>query len=339
MTAPWNKLFELIESGKKCCLAKNLSKEPGKEMHVMKICDATIINKFVADNSGSDIVDTMSLDPGSKFVICVIPSTTKLFVNLVCCNVTMANTMNEIREKISSHGIAIEGGFKVQNATGLSRPLGSYQGFNGQGQEYTSITEDKDPSATYFVVDNYSNIHFLRRDELNNFIPQGIKLQYVRGQELFRDGRPVINTSVMKDLEYQGQNVSGSDVVINYAKKEISFGGQSHSLLDTTIKMKYLPFFYLGEYVVIARDSQNNIIIFYHPNIDWFNLQLLLSSLDVHDAIITCNAFEITQGHVMWKEDNIQTSNGKEYNLNRYNHTDFIGRTDEPVNNVIVFSS
>jgi len=196
--------------------------------------------------------------------------------------------MNAIHEKISSNGIAIEGCFNVKNVNGQIFPDGMYQGVNLNRSNTNSVKN----SGTE-ITDQLQSGYFL----VDNFSTY----HFLTKEEI----------NLFKPIGVSVQMVHGYLLCKD--------GQPAKGLFEVLLIPK------LGGKMIIATDFNDDLIIIYHPNTDYFNLMLLLHSLNVKNCILICNG---DKGHMLWKE------NG----MNHYNKTDFIGDTTEIVNNVVVFT-
>ena len=334
MADMWNIFAQYLKLNYKCCLLKELNSEPNKQIFVAKICNIKSINIFYKTyQSKQNLVDTLYLDPNTKFVIMAIPKSTKFLVNLFCCNLSMEN----IYSRLSTHGIAIEGCFKIQSKTNI--PKGEYSGFDPQTKK-SFIKKNKiiDNYASYLVIDNYQIIKILDENELSTYKTTGINTQYVQGRKLFENSQPIIPINQMKNVIIENipdlpkGKISGENVIIDYSNLKLKLKINNieteidFNKIGSEIKFEYEQFFILKSILVIAIDINSNILMFYHPKIDYFNMALLLQLFNIKDAIAICFS---PNAHIIWKEAG----------LNTYNKTDFIGNTTDNISNVITFSS
>ena len=202
--------------------------------------------------------------------------------------------MIDIYNKISTHGLILEGCFTIQKGLNYYHE-GMYSGNKLQNDAeslFRSTDGDVDNISAYLLIDNHTNIHLLDKTELEKFVPTGLNVQYVRGVTLCKNGVPTVSLEQMKYVNWNGKVIPGSKVVLNYRTKQIIIDTESVPFeeIDRSITMVNQGFFSLSGKTVIARDQEQNIIIIYHPNIDLFNLQLLLHTLNVTDAILLCES-------------------------------------------------
>ena len=309
---------------------KNLNTSTGKEIYVAKICNATLINDFYKRKQAEKklVEDTLYLDPNTKFFMAFIPQSTSLLINLFCCKTTMADVHN----RLSSHGLALEGCFTIEPQTML--PAGMYAGYNIHTNKLFKSkmpSENRDPS--YLVIDNHKLLRIMSHKEFMAYQPTSIALQYLQGYRLFQNGKPFIPLDTMKNISTNipglPNNIPGSNVVIDYENLKLKIRNRevNFSEIGSKVKFVYSSLFDMNNgLLVVSTDSNNNIMIIYHPKIDYFNMMLLLSIIGCKDAILVCNA---PNANIMWKETG----------LNRYNKTDFMGNPAQIISNVITFSS
>jgi hypothetical protein len=247
----------------------NLSLDSQKEIMVAKICNQDLNNVL---GTKSLIIDT-----NHQLFMAFIPATSKIFVNLFCCNITM----EDIHKKFTNFGLAIEGCFNIEKISNLPN---FYRGYNFLDDNYILTMQGVKQSLpkAYLVVDNHRIQKIVSEAELSTYKPIGVNVQYIEGLSLYENGRP------QKSL--------------------------------TSLDKKLLGC------LVLAIDKSNNIIIFYHNQLDISNVFQILNAFDCQNAILLCAS---ANAHLIWKRDG----------QNTYNQSDFIGNPVETVSNVMTFSA
>ena len=340
----WDSFHQYLEQQNNiCCIVKNLSQKNDNPIYVSKICDSNLLRNYFKDNFISN--DLPYLDPKSKIFIAVIPKGSQTFINLFCCKMTMEN----IHSKISDYGMALEGCFNIEPITML--PL-LYQGY-----DYSSVTKNITPilknprdikdfelittssqeiitEQAFLVIDNHTNISIIDGQQFLAYKPKGINVQYVEGKRLFRDGNPIIDLDLIKNVIVKNasglsREISGSHVNIDYDHLKIIINGNNiFNFSDIGNKINFVnqDFFEMnGGALVFGTDKNNNLFIIYHRHIDFYNMILLLKAFDCNDAILLCNK---SDANIIWKESGSNT----------YNKTDFIGNPKKILSNIITFS-
>lgn len=324
-------------------IIKNLNEEPGKEIYIGNFCGSSIINKFfIHKREGKKLVDLPYLDPKTNFVFVFVPKTTKLFINLFCCGTTMTN----VYKKLDKYGLAVEGCFDIEP---LSRtPRGLLSAIDINDKMIKKNIKSHLYNDGYLLIDNHKTLKIVDSKEILSYKTTDISMYYIQGLILYKNGEPFIPINRMKDIIIKGVpglvdgKIDGSNVVIDYQNLKIKIGslqeikprlgdkinGTDLKFSDIGSRVKFVDndFFELSGFLVIGIDKNGNIIIFYHPRIDFYNIMLVLNIFNCDDAILICKSPSI---HLMWKE------NG----LNTYNKTNFIGNPGDIISNVITFSS
>lgn len=236
--------------------------------------------------------------------------------------------MENIYNKFVDYGLAMEGCFNIEAITLLPNFY--------QGREFASdniiTTSGKKINLTpsYLVIDNHSSLSILNEQELKQYKPLGVNIQYMEGYRLYEKGKPSLNLSQMKNIILDnGEIVPGKNVIIDYNDLKIKANNVYYNFSDIGSKLMFQNeqlFDTNDGFLVIAIDHNNNIIIVYHPHIDYFNIILLLKIFNSKEAIIICRS---SDAHIIWKENRHNT----------YNKSDFIGNPSNILSNIITFSS
>lgn len=288
----------------------------GIEFDIIKICDAKLLRNFFDDN--------IFINETGKFFISFLPNDLNPFISLFCCNISL----NNVYDKISSVGLAIEGCFNYNKITNNI----SYKGYslNGKIIDYKGLfPNDKNG---YLIIQSHSNIKILNSSQIN--LLDLFDVQFIKGPLLYKNGIPFISLEKMKNIKNINlpdlpNTINGSNVKINYETLTISIYNKEYSFndLDKNFSFKYPSFFKTNNGpLVIAMDKDNNIMIIYHDNMDIYNIMQILNKFNCEDAILICNTPNL---NIMWKGD-------KENNY--YNNKDFIGNPNKTVSNIILFS-
>lgn len=321
----WKKLFDYINNNN-CCEIKNLnSEDQQKEIYVIKLCDVSPINNFIREISTQDNVnDNLYIDPSHKLFIAVIPSTSKYFIDLFCCKISMENIYN----KFVNYGFAMEGCFNIEPITLLPN---FYQGREFGSDNMLKMSGKKiNLNQSYLVIDNHSTLNILNKQELEQYKPLGVNVQYVEGYRLYEKGEPSLSLSQMKNIILgDGETIPGENVTIDYDNLKIKANNTYYDFSDIGSKLIFQDeeiFNTINGLLVIAIDHDNNIFIVYHPHIDYFNMMLLLKVFNSKEAILICQS---SNAHIIWKENGYNT----------YNKSDFIGNPSDILSNIITFSS
>lgn len=321
----WKKLFDYLNTDN-CCNIKNLNLQQGhagnQDVYVMNLCDISGMNNFMKEIE-PEANDNLYIDPSYKLFIAVIPSTSKYFIDLFCCKISMENIYN----KFADYGLAIEGCFNIEPITLLPN---FYQGREfGSDDMLTMTGKEINLNPSYLVIDNHSILRILNKQGLEQYKPLGINVQYVEGYQLYEKGKPSLDLSEMKNIIIDGKQISGKNVTIDYNNLKIQANNMYYDFSDIGSKLIFQDermFDTNNGLLVIAIDDNDNIFIVYHPHIDYFNMMLLLKIFNSKEAIIICSS---SNAHIIWKENGYNT----------YNKTDFIGNPSDILSNIITFSA
>ena len=156
--------------------------KPNRDIYVMTFCDSTIINNFAQTQANNNIY----LEPHTKFFLTLIPNTTKFFVNLFCC----AISMEKIHQRFSDYGLAIEGCFNVEPITMMPQ---FYTGTEMKTNKIINIrgTEPKLETA-FLILDNHTITKIVNKTEFFSYGKFGSNIRYIEGLRLFDNGNVVI---------------------------------------------------------------------------------------------------------------------------------------------------
>src|SRR6266567_1183018 len=110
----------IVKKRGKKTIYQDLHNDPKKKIIMLKIQDISLIRKLY--NNDINMIRSLTLNSDDSLIIFQIPSTTMLMINLFCCNFKMV----DIYDKISTHGVAIEGQFNINPVT--KKPNGRYSG-------------------------------------------------------------------------------------------------------------------------------------------------------------------------------------------------------------------
>ena len=185
-------IFSIVikKRGKKN-IHRDLHSDPKKKITFLKIQDISLIRKLY--NSDTNMTRALVLNSENPFIIFQIPSTTRLMINLFCCKFKMA----DIYDKISTHGVIIEGHFNINPVT--KKPNGRYSGGTLEGKLLKeNFVNGKKPNddSHYLIIDNHQILKILNGSELSNYKASGINLQCVEGKRLIENGIVVNNDNV-----------------------------------------------------------------------------------------------------------------------------------------------
>lgn len=260
--------------------------------------------------------DLINVDSNKKILIGFIPSTTKFFFNLWCCNFTM----EYICKKFDDCGLAIQGNY---NISPISATPNYYQGRNIKNGDAITFFPDKIARTSFLIFDNHNIIRIIDSSELSSYKPYGSNVQYVEGERIYKNGVPIIDPAKMDNLQMH----DGSKIIIDHENQIITVGTSAYpsSSIGKTIFFDKCEYFINKSLMVICIDSSHNIIIIHHKDINKYNLILMLKIMNCSDAIIVADTPNI---NLIWKK------HGK----NVHNKTDFIGNPTELVSNIISFS-
>ena len=164
------------------CSVVNLNEASDKEIYVMKFCSSDTVKSLL--NLDSDVSSRQPL------FIALIPNTSKIFVSLFCCNIAL----EDIYQKFSSFGLALEGCFNIEKITGLPN---FYRGISYKDPNNMLTTQgQKLPTPTaYLILDNHFISKIIDETELGSYQPVGVNVQYIEGQRLYKQGKLVANAS------------------------------------------------------------------------------------------------------------------------------------------------
>jgi len=200
-------LYSIIKNYDDKSFFKEINNDPKKKMIVSSIHDMNLLHTLYPHH-------TMILDPKDFFLIFYIPNSTKIMINLFCCNFKMA----DIYHKISTHGIAIEGKFNINPVTNI--PMGHYSG--------NIITKDINPRQNhikgkkilrknhYLIIDNHRLIKILDGCELINYKPTGINLQCVEGMRIISNKVPVQQNDKINSMIVIAIDISNNILIIHH---------------------------------------------------------------------------------------------------------------------------
>lgn len=179
--------FDLLEKHGNCCSIKKIHTDPKKIIIIAKICDSNFINNLY--NNDGEMKRPLTLDANSLMVITYLPVTTKIMVNLFCCNFQMI----DVYDKISTHGIAIEGNFNINPVTQIP-----YEGYLGKTLQGTNIVRGVVPNSNshFLVIDDHKILKIMNGSELLNYKASNINIQCVQGERLIEKGNPN-NTKIL----------------------------------------------------------------------------------------------------------------------------------------------
>ena len=173
--------LENIKNAKKCS-ARMLCSDQNKKIIVAKIFNYKFMQDIYKKCTSRD---NMIYDKHAKLVITYLLSDTRPLINLFCCNLQMI----DIYDKLSTHGIAIEGNFNINPLT--KYPIGYYEGKSLKG---TKIIKEEllNDSMSYLVIDNHQIINIMYGSELIKYKSTGIYTQCVQGDMLIKDGKDIL---------------------------------------------------------------------------------------------------------------------------------------------------
>lgn len=129
-------------------------------------------NIFVLNLFDENIYDNDEYDVKSNIFVGIIPSKTKCFISSIYHKITMNNLFN----RISDFGIAIQGLFNIKPITFLT--------------ECMTNTNDK---ISYIIIDNHTKISIIDQHEIISYIPYGVNVQYIEGIKLYHNGKSYID--------------------------------------------------------------------------------------------------------------------------------------------------
>jgi len=191
----WDHFFEFILQNNNCCQLKNLNTDAeNKDIYVVKVCNSETINEY-SKIVNNDKMDIANMGGQGKFFMAIIPSSSKIFINLFCCGFTM----EKIYSKFSKFGLAIEGCFNIEPITLLPY---FYQGHEfGTDNIITTNSSVTMENLGFLVIDNHRITKIMDSLELRAYAPIGINVQYVAGERLYEKGRPFenINSGTIKE--------------------------------------------------------------------------------------------------------------------------------------------
>lgn len=173
----------IIKKRSKKNIHQDLHSDPKKKITFLKNQDMLLISKLY--NSDTKMTRTLSLNSENPFIIFQIPSTTGLMINLFCCKFKMT----DIYDKISTHGVIVEGHFNINPVT--KKPNGHYSGRTLEGKPFKeNFVNGKKPmeDSHYLIIDNHQILKILNGSELSNYKASGINLQCVEGKRLIENG-------------------------------------------------------------------------------------------------------------------------------------------------------
>jgi hypothetical protein len=322
----WKNLFELIMQNDSCTLKNLNSIDSGKEIYAMKICKTDIIDKLLELQIDNQNIVKPYIDPIGKLIMILIPQSSKFFINLFCCKITMEKIYN----KFAKYGLAIEGCFNIEPITMIPT---FYQGYEyGTKNMLNMKGENMHTKRSFLVIDNHNIIKIINDDELKLYEPKGVNVQYIEGFRLYENTKPFMDSSTMKNVKVKingsQNNINGSNVTIDYNKLKIKINDSYYDFnkIGSDVNFVYDTMFNMNEGLfVFAIDMSNNIFMMYHKHIDYYNIMLLLNMFGCKDAILLCNSPNV---NIIWKENGYNT----------YNKTDFVGNPKKILSNVITFS-
>jgi hypothetical protein len=288
-----------------CCSVKHLN--PNKNnISVARICKPEVIAELY-EKIQKKSSDTIYIESTNKFTIIMIPATTNKRINLF-----HNSSMYDVYSKFATNGVAIEGCFDVKPVNLMS----------------------VDNSKGCLIIDNHQILKIVNHYGLRGYISSGINVKYIEGFRLFIDGKPYIPFEEMKDVWNENMStlpigfISGGDVQINYQTLIFTVKNINIPFEDFGPDIKFIHeeiFVMHPGLLIVALDRDENMMIIYRPNIDYFNMILLLDTFHVKNAIVICDS---DKAHLIWK------ASGK----NTYNQTDFVGDSQEKLSNIITIS-
>ena len=223
----------------KNCSIKTLSSEKNKQIVVIKMCNPVFLKSIYAKSHHSR---SLRLSKKGKMMISYIPSTTRPLINLFCCKFKLM----DIYDKLSTHGIILEGNFDVNPLTKIPN---SYVGkvFNE-----TNVIQGVLPLATasYLVIDNHNIIKIMSGTDLVSYKSVGINVQCIRGERLISNGTTEDTNRFDKE---NGMIVIAVDVNQNIL---IVY----HQAINKYNMTSLLQFFNVKDAIIICNTENSHII-------------------------------------------------------------------------------
>uniref|UniRef100_A0A6C0CAY8 Uncharacterized protein n=1 Tax=viral metagenome TaxID=1070528 RepID=A0A6C0CAY8_9ZZZZ len=167
----------------KNCSIRTLNHEKNKQIVVIKMFD----NKFMQNIYRKCIIDRpLKINKNTKMVVSYIFSTTRSLINLFCCKFQMI----EIYDKLSTHGIIIEGNFNIDPLTKVPKNY-----YSGKSLDGTNVLRGAlpIPDASYLVIDNHRLIKIMTGADLVSYKSVGMNVQCIQGERLMTNGRILLD--------------------------------------------------------------------------------------------------------------------------------------------------
>jgi Cu/Ag efflux protein CusF len=165
--------------------------------------------------------------------------------------------MIEIYDKLSTHGIILEGNFNINPLTKI--PNNYYAGKSIDG---TNLIQGVSPipTASYLVIDNHHLIKIMTGSELTSYKSIGANVQCIEGERLMTNGEYV-------QFDEDKNNTGMIVIAIDENKNTLIIYHQS---INKYNMISLLLFFKIKDAIVIC-ETDNSHIIWKECGIDYYN--------------------------------------------------------------------
>lgn len=274
----FNQLSNIIKKYH-CCSVKHLNRIHD-DISVIKMCKPNGMTELYANNQiNNGLTDTIYVDNGTNCVVAVIRTNCKFDI------FNHSLSISDAYEKIHNYGLAINGHFKIKSRADLM--------------------VKNDDSTSYLIIG--SNLQIVTDNQLNiiNNVTYAIE-----GFRLINRGKPFESINTMKDAIITDVSglpnglISGSEITIDYQKLKFIIRGIEITFdkIDTNIKFVHNEMFSIHRgLLIVALDNNGTTMIIYRPNIDYFNMILLLITFNCFDAILISDSDNV---RFLWKTSN-----------------------------------